>query len=218
MSTHESNEWHRGVIYTVRPHILAPLDGNREYRILVGVRRMAGSRAPFTGYADLYRRASEITEARLAALICPEPPWRWTEWHGWRAIEIGERQLIFVFIATVVKIAGSAPAGEPTPTADDLSVPGGATLELLQGQGRLHIDEFYNDFDHRAAGDSSDHDILFSYGEYVPSAEGVDFEPFMRRAEAMARYHYGENVGVARRDSFCATHPDVAVVHVFFRV
>jgi hypothetical protein len=218
MSTHESNDWRRGVIYTVRPEILAPLERGRQYRILVGERRMASKSEPFAGYAELYRRALSITAARVAALATPERPSRWTEYHGWRALEFGDRQLIFTFIATVLKIGDQAPAGESAPTAEELAAPGGAALEQLQHRGRQRFDEFYNDFDHRSAAESPDPGILFSYGEYVPSAAAVDFEPFVHKSEALARYHFGPEVQVVRRDCFCTTHPDLAVVHLFFHL
>lgn len=220
MSIRESNDawpWRRGVVYTVRPEMLAPLERGREYRILIGVRRMAPIGEPFTAYGELYRRAATLTDARVAAMIGPEPPARWTAWHGWRAMEFGERQFIFVFIATFIA-PGAAQAGERAPTDEELASPGGASRELLMRQSRQRVDEFYNDFDHRSAGESAeDEDSIFSYGEYVSSIEAIDFEPFAQRAEAMARYHYGSELRVVRHDCFCATHPNVAVVHVLFR-
>ncbi len=222
MSTPGSNDawpWRRGVIYTVRPEILAPLEWGREYRILIGVRRMAPIGEPFTAFGELYRRAAALTDARVAALVCPEAPARWTAWHGWRSIEFGERQFIFVFIATTVTLGVEARVGERAPTDEELASPGGASREMLMQQSRQQrVDEFYNDFDHRAASESAeDGDMIFSYGEYVPSIEGIDFEPLARRAEAMARLHYGPGLGVVRHDCFCATHPNVAVVHLVFR-
>ena len=223
MSTPGSNDawpWRRGVIYTVRPEILAPLAGGREYRILIGVRRMVRTSEPFTAYGELYRRAAALTDARVAALVCPAAPVaRWTASHGWRAVEFGERQFIFVFITTVVSLGGEAQAGERAPTGDELTSPGGALREMpMQQPWQQNIDEFYNDFDHRAAGDSADDDdLLFSYGEYVPSSETIDFEPFAHKAETMARSHYGPDLRVVQRDCFCATHPNVAVVHLVFR-
>ena len=124
----------------MRPEILAPLERARDYHILVAVRRIARQDEAFTAYGELYRRASALTDARVAALVCPDLPSRWTAWHGWRAVEFGERQFIFAFITTVVKIGGEAPAGEPAPTADELTSPGGAALGVLQKQqGRLQI-------------------------------------------------------------------------------
>jgi hypothetical protein len=220
MSTSASSEWPwpAGVVYTVRPEMLAPLERDREYRILVGVRRIALPGEPFIAYGELYRRAVALTESRLAALDCPEPPARWTEWHGWRAVEFGDRELIFVFIATVVKVGGEVEAGERPPAEDELALPGGATREMLMQRSRRHVDEFYNGFDHRTpGGDGTVEDSVFSYGEYVASSEGIDFEPFVQRAERMMRLHYGPGVRILRHDCFCATHPDVAVVHVVFR-
>ena len=204
MSTHESNNWRQGVIYTVRPEILAPLEHGREYRILVAVRRIRKQ-----SYGELYRRVKAITDARVAALDCPETPARWIEWHGWGTVEFGDRQFVFSFVGTVVKPGGPALCGERPPTEEELALPRGVRSD------RPRIDEYYNDFDHRAPGEAVD-EILFSYGEYVSSSAEVDFEPFVRKTEAMARYHYGPELRVTRHDCFCATHPNVAVVHVFF--
>ena len=181
---------------------------------MVGVRRSAAAGVDFREYGVLYERARLIARMRVAVLQATEKLHTRVVSHGWRAIEALGRNFIFVFITTGVTSGGATPEGEPLPTAGELAIPGGASLELLREQGKNRVSEFYNDFDHCATDDAP---ILFSYGEYVPSAEGVEFAPFIERAEALARLHYGPGLRVEGHDCFCATHPDIAVVHVFFR-
>jgi len=56
-----------------------------------------------------------------------------------------------------------------------------------------------------------------SYGERIPSAEGFDYAPLVERAGALVARHYGHQARILRREWFCATGPDVVVVHLFIR-
>ena len=61
-------EWQRGVTYTVRPELLAPLASGRDYRLNVTLRRRHPLDREFTGYDELYQRVSGIAAARVAAV------------------------------------------------------------------------------------------------------------------------------------------------------
>ena len=202
------------MVYTVRPEMLALLVRGQEYRILVGVRRLAAAGVDFREYGVLYERARAIARLRVAARQAAEELHTRVLFHGWRAIEAFDRHFIFVFITTGVTNGGATLEGERPPTAEELTIPGGASIELLREQAKNRVSEIYIDFDHGATDDGH---FLFSYGEHVPSAEGVDFAPFIQRAEALARHHYGPGLHVECHECFGPTHPDMAVVHVFFR-
>jgi hypothetical protein len=106
------------------------------------------------------------------------------------------------------------PGGEIPPTAEELLAPGGATPEMLSKQlaeGISDISEIYNDFDFAVTPGPG----MFSYGEHVPSAEGIDFEPFAERAEICAK-RFGGVPNITAREWYCTTHPDLAVVHLYY--
>src|SRR5258705_9300329 len=78
--------WRRGVTYTVRPEMLAPLHGGREYRINVTVRRKIANVGEFSAYADLYATCTGILGVRCATLTSNdpgEPLHTWVQWHAW---------------------------------------------------------------------------------------------------------------------------------------
>ena len=61
-----------------------------------------------------------------------------------------------------------------------------------------------------------------SYGEYVPTCSGIDYGPFVRRAEDLAEFHFSmlkqsTALPIVRREWFCATNPDIAVVHLYIQ-
>jgi hypothetical protein len=80
------------------------------------------------------------------------------------------------------------------------------------------IDEIYIDFDHREPGGANRDMFLFSYGERMHSCDEIDFKPIVERAEQRARLHAEGLENIVRREWMCATHPDIAVVHIYFRV
>jgi hypothetical protein len=82
------------------------------------------------------------------------------------------------------------PAGEPTPTTQELMTSGGATMEEVQRRSPHRATEVFVDFDHRhlAAGDSPP--FMYSYGERVAVDVVDSFGPFVRRAESNARAHH----------------------------
>ena len=217
------------------PEMAAPLMSGREYRITTAVRRKVARGAEFTGYGELYRRATTIAEARIAELTCPAEAallHTWLPSHGWRRIDIGAAYDLLIVFQTrgiVYLNPGDAkPAGDNVPTPAELLVPGGATAEMLAAQagGPRRMDEIYIDFDHRDPSDTNHDIVMFSYGERLPASEGIDFQPFVERAERRARFHYellkgpsrGDAMTIVRREWMCATNPDIAVVHVYFPV
>ena len=219
-------DWQWGVTYTVRPEILSPLISSHEYRMIATVRRKIAKGEEFTAYGDLYQRATAIANARISELTYPEdePLYTWIQCHGWRRIDIGAVNDLLIAFLTVglvcPKQTDAKPQGENAPAPAELMTPGGATLETLQRVNSQRIDEAYIDFDHRDLSCANPDIALFSYGEYVPASQGIDFEPFVKRAESRAIFHYNQvhGLSVIRREWFAVTNPDLAVVHVYFRV
>ena len=223
-------EWQRGVTYTVRPEMLFPLVCGREYRLTASVRRKTAKGEPFTAYADLYQRASAIADARIAELICADEAaalHRWIVWHGWRSLEAGPHQLLFAFLTIGLvwtKEGDPKPRGENAPTPAELVAPGGATLEELQRVASQRSDEIYIDFDHRDLACANPDIVMFSYGEYSPACERINFEPFVQGAENRARFHYElfkaqcskDTFRIVRREWLRLTDPYFAVVNVYY--
>lgn len=63
---------------------------------------------------------------------------------------------------------------------------------------------------------------MVSYGEYVEACSGIDYELFFKRAERLAKFHrqFLSESGafrIVRREWFCVTNPDIAVVHLYLR-
>lgn len=213
------SEWRRGVVYTVRPEALAPLERGREYRIMTLVRRRQTRRSP--GYGGLYEQAVRFGRIRAAESTCAtpgEPLQAWIKTHTWRTLEAGPRSHALAAISTRLRFPNpgdARPVGEPPPAAEALMAPGGATPEALaegaDPQAIKQFAEIFNDFDFAAEPGPG----LFSYGEYVPSAAAVHFEPFLKRAEHRARSWDG-SIKIIGREWFCATSPDLAVVHLYY--
>ena len=51
-------------------------------------------------------------------------------------------------------------------------------------------EEFYNEYDTGAEPGTNTEPISFSYGEHVETCSGIDYAPFVERAENRARFHY----------------------------
>jgi hypothetical protein len=62
--------------------------------------------------------------------------------------------------------------------------------------------------------------LLVSYGEYVSTAEIVDYGPIVERALGLAKFHFSIRDGskTVRREWFAATNPDIAVAHIYLRI
>jgi hypothetical protein len=84
--------------------------------------------------------------------------------------------------------------------------------------------EVYTDGDIRDPAAANMNIFGMSYGMYVPSAAEVDYAPLVERAEELARFHLSmtpasnvDTLRIIRREWFCATNPDIAVVHLFIQ-
>jgi hypothetical protein len=219
-------EWQWGVIYTVRPQLLSPLVRGREYRIAASTRRRVAQDEEFTGYKELYRHAARMASTRLADLSCAdegEPLHSWVVSQGWLCFGEAQRTAVAgVALGVIFPNDGEPkPLGASPPDSADLMSAGG-----LPGVSdpRL-LDEIYNEFDVRELPCAHSDVFLFSYGEYVPDHRGLSFDPFIERAEELAKAHRDRLRGpgsgplrIVRREWMWATNPDVAVVHVYFQV
>lgn len=64
---------------------------------------------------------------------------------------------------------------------------------------------------------------MISYGEYVPALEGLDFEPFLERAEDRARFCRRTSdpsapFRILRREWWTLTSPNLLAIHVYFHL
>jgi hypothetical protein len=207
-------DWRFGVTYTVRPELLLPLVSDREYRITVAVRRRTGS------FGDLYWRASAIAGARVALLNRPDLH-TWIVSHGWRSIDIGFSTLLIAFLTIGLVCPNEGDAeheGERPPAPEELMAPGGATLRMLQQAAPQRVDEIYIDFDHRDSFSAISDIATCSYGEYVATCEGIDFEPLVERAESLATFYSAGVLKIVRREWHCISDSNLAVVCIYFRL
>jgi hypothetical protein len=150
--------------------------------------------------------------------------------HGWFSYKGSHLATAFLTIGMVCpEERRSAPLGEQTPTPE-LAAPGGMTPEnftLPSESLRGPIEESSSFGDIRDPSAVSPGIFLVSYGEYIPSCEGVDYTPFVKRAEDLARFHFPflpGNAGsselalkIVRREWFCVPNPDIAVVHIYIQ-
>ena len=208
------DDFQRGVIYTVDPRILAPLTAGEEYRIVASTRFLIAKDVAFTDFETLYRRARRLIERRRGELTSASPAssvHAWIASHGWFQMDIGKGALVGAVVTLGVRCAptsADAPAGQDDPTSEALRSPYVAQLGGAGGSDKFWYDEFYNDFDMRS--DRSQPSALtVSYGEYVPSKDGVDVNSVVARADDRARSYLevvgaaNEQLHVARRDWNC---------------
>ena len=226
------NPWQWSVTYTVRPEIHAELKYREEYIILASVLWRAPDKSPYKKYAELYERTIAIARGRASQLVCPRGcvPDSQIRTQGW----FGQRTTNFVraFVSLGVRCLKEGEKnnpGMPAPTANELAGPGGMTPDNtsaadLTAARRPH--EVYTEADAR---DSSEREniLLVSYGEYVATAENVDYGPIVERARRLAKFHRSLRNGppegirsqpkIVRREWFAATNPDIAVAHIYLR-
>jgi hypothetical protein len=206
--------WRSCVSYTARPEIYSPLVYGSEYRILVRSLRRGAS------YADLYNRALAIAKGRASKLQCAEGQILHSRipvqgWFRYETIQVPTAYLTLTVVA--LNPGDKVPEGMIPPTAEELSGPGGMTPETFpQGITAKVIHESYTD-----PGEPVDDQqiLLVSFGEYA-SLEGIDYAPFVERAEKLAKFHsefLKDDWTIMRREWFCATTPDIVVVHIFLR-
>ena len=218
------NRWRYCVSYTVRPEILAPLVYGREYRLSIRVIQTAPAGENFSGYANLYQRATVISNSRTAQLRCADKD---TTVHtrtlvqGWWANDNLNLATLYLTIGiSCLRDGDPIPHGEQMPKPEALTQPGGVTKHNYTPAhvaAQKQIDEAYSDIDARDSSNTSDSIFLFSYGEYVPTCDELDYTPFIERAETITKLHTSFSGGgkIVRREWFCATNPNIAVVHVY---
>ena len=82
----EMAEWRRGLVYTARSEVSAPLSPGHEYRITTSFKQRIGEGEKFTAYKKLYLRVTRLINTRIAELTCPnesEPLHTWIVCQGW---------------------------------------------------------------------------------------------------------------------------------------
>jgi hypothetical protein len=216
--------WRFGVSYTVRPEILAPLSYGREYRMFVRVIRKIPNGEKFSGYSNLYQRAMVISNSRTAQLHCAENGAAVRTRvlaHGWWANDTLNLATSYLTIGvSCLKDGDPIPRGQPMPTPEALTEPGGLTPQSYTPAdvaAQKQIDENYSVFDNRDSSKPISDVSIFSYGEYVPICDGLDYSPFIERAETLAKTHAALSGGgkIVRREWFSVTNPNIAVVHIY---
>jgi hypothetical protein len=190
--------WQRGVVYTVRPDLLAALQAGREYRLNVTMRRPVHGGHEFTGYGDLYRRVTDVADARIAGLArraAGRPLQTWILAHAWWRQDLGAQSFVSASATrSIVLDDGRAAAfhGQETPSAAALQMPGGQTRESFAAShvddaGQRRLDEIFTEFDTDDAS-GAPRDLTISYGEYTGSPD-VAFDDYLSRAERLATFY-----------------------------
>ena len=222
--------WRSGVTYTVRPELLSPLVCGEEYFITAAVLWKRPNDETFSGYADLYEHASAIAHARAAVLRCAHGESLHTRLVNHMWFRHGSTHLVRAAVTLEVtcgKDAGAKPDAQLPPTSEAFASPGGTTVEQAALLPKRPWHEIYNMAQLHEPSEATGI-FGFSYGEYAPSCEGFDYKPYVERAEAMTRFHLSfvlgampsgkESMKIVRREWFCATTPDIAVVHIYVEV
>jgi hypothetical protein len=145
--------------------------------------------------------------------------------HGWFTHANSNLARAFVTMGGVYLKHGEEPSqGQPLPSREELVVAGGMTPDnyaLPPEQLKKRVYETYSVAYVRDSVVPDTNVFTVSYGEYVPSCNEIDYTPLLKRAEELARFHFStqavhsetnDRLQIVRREWFCATHPDIAVV------
>ena len=204
--------WRKGLVYTRRSPIRPRQAVEQTYRVSVAFKRRVGASSPFSGYRELYRRVRTVATWATSELTCletGEAPTGIVVCHGWRSLgEGGEIATAFITVDLRCSERGATEfSGEPEPTEETLRSPGGATLEELARIAPQRADEFYNEFDFTEPSTADTAPVTLSYGEPTSGDEAVDFQPFVERAERLARDYYTflQSLGEAHSNAFRVT-------------
>jgi hypothetical protein len=204
-------EWQRGLTYTLRQ--LGPPS-----RINATVRQRVAKGSEFTAYAPLYERAAAIGATRLGELGLQGSRLM----HAWFRFEGSSSDSVSASMTFGV----DCPERMSAPAAVELEMPGGVTREMLTKEymegKHQKLDEIYIDFD-MSDPPGSGRDCMLSYGEYVPALEGLDFEPFLDRAEDRARFYHRTSdpdapFRILRREWWTVTSPNLVAAHIYFHL
>lgn len=223
--------WRWVLSYTVHPELFAPAKLGQERRFVVSVvRKISNPEDP--EYADLYERALTIVKGRASRLQCAVPDARLhtrIEKHGWFTHPKVNLARVFITLCAVYLREGEAgPEGLMPPMSADLTKEGGMTPDntaLSPEQVKQRVYESYTFGDHGDTATPDTNIFTVSYGEYVPTCSGIDYGPFVQRAEDLAKFHFSmlrrlpasTALPIVRREWFCADNPDIAVVHIYIQ-
>ena len=217
----------RGLIYTARPARTA-LACDRKHRISASFKQRAAKGSEFTNYHDLYKRITRLTRARADEMSCSchrERLQATVLGHLWQSISGNSHDFPFAALITELSCArAQRPEQLDDPIPEALTSSGGMSPDEFSRIASQPVEEFYNEYD---VGDplvTSAEPFSFSYGEHVENCAGINFAPFVERAENRARFHHNLLVGhsgsvkvpftILRRDWW--TVPETLVVVVIY--
>lgn len=218
----------RGLIYTSRgARNVLPCD--ETYRITAGFKRKLAKGASFTAFGDLYQRVTRLVAARAAEMSCAhgQPLHTRRLGHTWACLAGSSHD--FPMAALVTELSCSRQArgeGEPAPTPVALLSPAAGPTDGFSRIASRPSQEFYNEYDTGHEPDAPAEPVSFSYGEHVQTCAGIDYAPFVQRAENRARLHHSLLAGlfgrgtvpfaILRRD-WWAVPETLVVVVVYFQ-
>jgi len=215
----------RGLIYTSRgARSVLPCD--QTYRITAGFKQKVAKGGSFAKFADVYQRVTRLVKARTAEMSCAHGELLHTRilGHTWTCIP--GRCHDFPMAALLSELScsrGARAEGEPEPTPSALVMPGGTPPDRFSRIAARPSEEFYNEYDTGEQTGTNPEPVSFSYGEHVETCSGIDYAPFVERAENRARFRYRLLVGLSsaakpfallRRDWWAV--PDTLVVVVVY--
>ena len=219
--------WRWSVAYTVHPKFHAPVKYGEEHRIIVSVlRRITSAEDP--GFAGLYNLAAKIARARASHLKCNDTgTFLYTRIRAQGWFMHGDTNLARAAVtigAMYLRKGDTLPEGQAVPAAEAFAGPSTMMPALSPEELNTRVYEVYADGDIRDPAAANMNIFGMSYGVYVPSAAEVDYAPLVERAEELARFHLSmtpaSNVDtsqIIRREWFCATNPDIAVIHLYIQ-
>jgi hypothetical protein len=110
--------------------------------------------------------------------------------HSWQCVSGSSHDFPAAALITELTCPREAAAeaqGDPAP--DALTTASGTPPDEFSRLASVPMEEFYNEYD---VGDPAMNaePVSFSYGEHVETCAGIDFAPFVERAENRARFHY----------------------------
>lgn len=189
----------RGLIYTSRgARSVLPCD--QTYRITAGFKQKMAKGGSFTKFAGIYQRVTCLVEARAAEMSCAhgEPLHTRILGHTWTCIPGSSDDFPMAALVTELSCSRGARAeGEPEPTPSALVTPGGTPADGFSRIASRPSEEFYNEYDTGDQPGTNAEPISFSYGEHVETCTGIDYAPFVERAESRARFHYSLLAGLS---------------------